>query len=98
MANSDRSRKPLSFAVAFLFAATAAQAAEFEKPLPVQTTQLESALQQIAGADASVQSLKRMTGDRDQGDENASPRAKQVVCSKDNPASQRSAICDRSPN
>lgn len=33
------------------------------------------------------------TKDRDQGDENASERAKEVVCTKDTPASRRSAIC-----
>jgi hypothetical protein len=33
--------------------------------------------------------------DRDQGDNHASDRAIQVVCTKDTPAAQRSAICPR---
>ena len=35
--------------------------------------------------------------DRDQGDEHASPRAIMVVCSKNTPAAQRSAICNGEP-
>jgi hypothetical protein len=35
--------------------------------------------------------------DRDQGDDHASDRAREVVCSKDTPAAHRSAICDRPP-
>ena len=96
MANSDRNEKALSIFVSFVLAstATAAHAGDASKRLPVETTQLQSALEQIGGADVTVQSLKKMSGDRDQGDENASPRAKEVVCTKTNPASQRSAICD----
>ncbi len=61
-----------------------------------ESLELQRALQQMATAE--VQRLKTMNGDRDQGDENASDRAKDVVCSKGNPASQRSAICDVTPN
>lgn len=35
--------------------------------------------------------------DPDQGDDNASPTAITKVCSKDTPASERSAICDDQP-
>jgi len=35
----------------------------------------------------------KQTVDRDQGDDHASARAIEVVCSKDTPAAQRSAIC-----
>ena len=37
------------------------------------------------------------TSDPDQGDDHASDRAIDVVCSKDNPAAERSAICPVSP-
>lgn len=36
---------------------------------------------------------KQAKAEHDQGDEHASPRAKDVVCSKNTPAAERSAIC-----
>jgi hypothetical protein len=47
-----------------------------------------------------IQSAQPKPPDHDQGDDNASPRAISVVCSKDTPAAQRSAICPQpiSPN
>ena len=100
MANIDTLRKTISIAVALGLASTTATAAVAEAPSKKQQTQATPELQQSLKqmATAEVQRLKAMEGDRDQGDENASPRAKEVVCSKDTPASRRSAICDRSPN
>ena len=99
MATIDKFRKTLSIAIAVGLAATTTTALAdppSKKPQTQGTADLKLSLDQMATAE--VQRLKAMEGDRDQGDENASPRAKEVVCSKDNPASQRSAICDRSPN
>jgi hypothetical protein len=77
--------------------ATAALAdAQSSEPRKQGAPELQQSLKQMQTPD--VQRLKTINGDRDQGDEHASPRAKEVVCSKSTPASQRSAICDQSPN
>jgi hypothetical protein len=47
----------------------------------------------IAAASPPGQSKRPV--DPDQGDDNASDRAIQVVCTKDTPAAERSAICPR---
>ena len=48
----------------------------------------------------SPQAQNAPKSDPDMGDDNASENAIQVVCTKDTPAAQRSAICDapESPN
>jgi hypothetical protein len=93
-------RKSLSIVLTVGLAATTATGALAEAPSNKSKAQatpaLEASLEQMTTAE--VQRLKTINGDRDQGDENASPRAKEVVCFKSNPASQRSAICDKSPN
>ena len=100
MANIDKLRKTLSIAMTVVLAAPTATVAlaqaKSSKPPATGTPQLELSLENMATDE--VQRLQSINGDRDQGDENASSRAKDVVCSKNNPASQRSAICDRSPN
>ena len=79
--------------------ATLATAAPAKDPAPSATTDLQQAASQSAADQEEVKRLKAMRGDHDQGDDNASPRAKEVVCSKNTPAAQRSAICDTaSPN
>ena len=69
------------------------------RPPAAGTNELQRAVAQAAAQQEEVQRLKAMRGDPDQGDDNASARAKEVVCTKDTPAAQRSAICDTaSPN
>ena len=100
MGRIDKFRKTLSIAMTAGLAATtstvALAGAPSDKSPAKGTPVLEVSLEQMQTAD--VQRLKTINGDQDQGDENASPRAKEVVCSKDTPASERSAICDQSPN
>ena len=100
MGHIDKFRKTLSIVMTAGLAATTATVAlagaPSDKPPTQGTPVLEVSLEQMQTAD--VQRLKTINGDQDQGDENASPRAKEVVCSKDTPASERSAICDQSPN
>ena len=100
MGHIDKFRKTLSIVITAGLAATMATVAPAgapsDKPSKQGTPVLEISLEQMQTAD--VQRLKTINGDQDQGDENASPRAKEVVCSKDTPASERSAICDQSPN
>jgi hypothetical protein len=86
-----------------MFIATLATAAPAKDPAsraaPPATSALQEAASQSAADQEEVKRLKAMRGDHDQGDDNASPRAKEVVCSKNTPAAQRSAICDTaSPN
>jgi hypothetical protein len=72
------------------------------KPAPVQKPppELIQALDAMVASQSSPQSAQPKQPDHDQGDDNASPRAKSVVCTKDTPAAQRSAICPQpvSPN
>ena len=52
---------------------------------------------ELAGAlKAMAPPAKPPKPEHDQGDEHASPRAKDVVCTKNTPAAQRSAICPQS--
>ena len=80
----------------FLISTTAAvsiASAQNRPSKPVRSTvQLQRALGAIA---ASVQSTTPppKTVDNDQGDDHANPEAILRVCSKDNPAARRSAIC-----
>ncbi len=95
MANADPIRKALSIAISVGLATTATAALAKNPPKPPAgqgTAELQRALDQMGGTDADVQSLQAPSGDGDQGDENASPRAKERVCSKE-PAGDRSAIC-----
>jgi hypothetical protein len=97
MAVADPLRKAVSIAVAIGLAtsATAALAKGPAKPPAGQgSAALAGALNQMGASSSQVQNLKKVSGDRDQGDENASPRAKERVCSKNTPASRRSAICN----
>jgi hypothetical protein len=68
-------------------AAVASAAAASPPPHSAAAGALLSALQAINPGPPAK------TADRDQGDDNASLRAIQVVCSHDNPSARRSAIC-----
>ena len=88
--------KALPAAVALLFlgaGALPAQAKDQAKPANNATAELKR------GLDAMMSSVtaagQPSTADRDQGDDHASDRAIQQVCSKDTPAAERSAICPR---
>ena len=73
-----------------MLAASAAQAKESPKA-QTGTQELKKGLDAVM---ASVQpNPPARTKDNDQGDDNASDRAKDVVCTKDTPAARRSAIC-----
>lgn len=56
--------------------------------------ELTQALNAMAPA-ATPPGQTKKKPEHDQGDENASDRAKERVCTKDTPAAQRSAICPR---
>jgi hypothetical protein len=62
-------------------------------PVRTATSDLKKGLDAMI-ASASPPGQANRT-DRDQGDDHASDRAIQVVCTKDTPAAQRSAICPR---
>lgn len=83
-----------SLAVLLLVAATAVQAKD-QKPASTPkngTVELKKGLDAMVAA-ASPPGQANRPVDPDQGDDNASDRAIQVVCSKDTPAAQRSVIC-----
>jgi hypothetical protein len=82
---------PLSLATLFLvISASASEAKKAPQKAQVNgVAQLQRSLQAVfnsAGPPAK-------TIDRDQGDDNASLKAIQTVCSKSTPAARRSAIC-----
>ena len=88
---------------AFVLAAAAASAAPGIAKDPANPANGQAATDLRAAMDAMV-ATKSMpvvqlakTSDPDQGDDHASDRAIDVVCSKDNPAAERSAICPVSP-
>ena len=87
---------PASLALLLLVAGTSVQAKD-QKSVSSTTKSATSDLKK--GLDAMIASAsppgQANRSDRDQGDDNASDRAIQVVCSKDTPAAQRSAICPR---
>jgi hypothetical protein len=87
---------PASLALLLIVAGTSVQAkdqATASGPAKTSTTDLKKGLDAMI-ASASPPGQANRT-DRDQGDDNASDRAIQVVCTKDTPAAQRSAICPR---
>ena len=96
MASGTTKRKLFSVGIWVVLAAGATPSIAKNPPSPAAlgTGDLQRAVAQAAAQQDEVRRLKALRGDRDQGDDNASPRAKDVVCSKDNPASKRSAICD----
>lgn len=88
---------------AFVLAAVTASAAPGIAKDPPKPANAEAVTDLRAAMDAMV-ATKSMpvvqlakTSDPDQGDDHASDRAIDVVCSKDNPAAERSAICPVSP-
>ena len=85
-----------SLALLLLVAGTSVQARD-QKPTSGPAKSATSDLKK--GLDAMIASAtppgQANRTDRDQGDDNASDRAIQVVCTKDTPAAQRSAICPR---
>ena len=85
---------PASLALLLLAAGTSGQAKD-QKPASSPTKSATSDLKK--GLDAMIASAsppgQDNRNDRSQGAENASDRAIQVVCTKDTPAAQRSAIC-----
>ena len=102
MANSRAFAEALSIAISVgMVTAPASALAKDPKSAPPNRAipQLQQALNQSVAASPDVNTLKAMRGDRDQGDEHASGRAKEVVCTKNTPAATRSAICNaKSPN
>ena len=88
---------------AFVLAAVTASAAPGIAKDPPKPANAEAVTDLRVAMDAMV-ATKSMpvvqlakTSDPDQGDDHASDRAIDVVCSKDNPAAERSAICPVSP-
>ena len=88
---------------AFVLAAVTASAAPGIAKDPPKPAHAEAVTDLRVAMDAMV-ATKSMpvvqlakTSDPDQGDDHASDRAIDVVCSKDNPAAERSAICPVSP-
>ena len=88
---------------AFVLAAVTASAAPGIAKDPPKPANAEAVTDLRAAMDAMV-ATKSMpvvqlakTSDPDQGDDHASDRAIDVVCSKDNPAAVRSAFCPVSP-
>jgi hypothetical protein len=71
---------------------TSAQAKDQPKPQANAAQILKSGLNAMV-AQASSTHPPPKTVDKDQGDDHASDRAKDVVCNKDTPAARRSAIC-----
>jgi hypothetical protein len=72
--------------------ATSAQAKDPPKSNGNSAQILKNGLDAII-AEASQTRPPAKTVDKDQGDDHASDRAKDVVCNKDTPAARRSAIC-----
>ena len=87
---------PAGLSLLLLVAGTSVQAKD-QKPASSPNKSTTSDLKK--GLDAMIASAsppgQANRTDRDQGDDNASDRAIQVVCTKDTPAAQRSAICPR---
>ena len=85
---------PASLALMLLIVGTSVQAKDQKVASgPAKTFDLKKGLDAMI-ASASPPGQANRT-DRDQGDDHASDRAIQVVCTKDTPAAQRSAICPR---
>ena len=85
---------PASLALMVLVVGTSVQAKDQKVANgPAKTSELKKGLDAMI-ASASPPGQANRT-DRDQGDDHASDRAIQVVCTKDTPAAQRSAICPR---
>ena len=80
----------LAISVGFAGTAVAKDKPAQQAAPPVLTKALNAAFT----AQATPPGQAKPKADRDQGDDNASDRAKNVVCTKDTPAAQRSAICD----
>lgn len=85
---------PASLALLLLVAGTSVQAKDQKPasgPAKAATSDLKKGLDAMI-ASASPPGQGNQNG-RSQGAENASDRAMQVVCTKETPAAQRSAIC-----
>lgn len=87
---------------AFVLAAVTASAAPGIAKDPPKPANAEAVTDLRAAMDAMVATksmpvVQLAKTDLDQGDDHASDRAIDVVCSKDNPAAERSAICPVSP-
>jgi hypothetical protein len=87
---------PASLALLMLVAGTSVQAKDQKpsnSPAKTATADLKKGLDAMIASASPPGQVNRI--DRDRGDDNASDRAIQVVCTKDTPAAQRSAICPR---
>lgn len=87
---------PVSLALSLLIAGTSVQAKDQKPasgPAKTATADLKKGLDAMIASASPPGQANRADGD--QGDDHASERAIQVVCSKDTPAAQRSAICPR---
>ena len=76
---------------AVLGAGSGAAAKDQPKPQDKGAQELQKGLDAMMASAQAGPPAK--TTDKDQGDDNASDRAKDVVCNKDTPAARRSAIC-----
>ena len=88
---------PAAVAVSLFFPIGAPVAAKDNKLAETGSTKGLGALKRglDAMASAAVPGQANRPVDPDRGDDNASDRAIQMVCTKDTPAAQRSAICPK---
>ena len=77
---------------AFLALAAAAPASSAQVNATASATRTASAVPAAGSSPVSIESIPGL--DPDQGDEHASQRAIDVVCTKDTPAAQHAAICN----
>ncbi|QNM82924.1 hypothetical protein H8M03_00710 [Sphingomonas sabuli] len=90
--------KIISFAAAAVLIAPAIPALAIAPDKGDSTRVLRQALgTAVDSTRANPPGQDKRPADPDQGDDNASDRAISMVCFKDTPAAERSAICDRSP-
>jgi hypothetical protein len=88
--------KPVAAILLISFAAASTSVAAREpagSPNPKASTALRHALEAMAPSRHAQSGPSARPADRDQGDDHAAPRAIQMVCGKDRPAANRSAIC-----
>ncbi|HVM38203.1 MAG TPA: hypothetical protein VM265_07445 [Sphingomicrobium sp.] len=86
----------ISVATAALIMSSGAAQADAGKSGKSSSGDLQSALKQMMAPAMPPGQMSR-PADPDMGDDRASAKAILVVCSKDTPAAQRSAICPRVP-
>jgi hypothetical protein len=86
-----------SAAAALLAFSTVIPAAAEPAKKGSQTEPLQQAIKEVMVVAVNQSAQSKRPQDADQGDDNASPTAILIVCTKDTPAARRAAICDRPP-